>query len=110
ITLRDATRADLEGVLALWARAGSPLGVTDDVQSLARLLADDGDALLLAEVAGELVGSLIAAWNGWRGSLYRLAVDPAQRRRGIASALVRDGAARLRARGARRLAARGAAA
>ena len=53
--------------------------------------------------SGEIVGSLIVGWDGWRGTFYRLAVDPAQRRRGLATALVRAGEERLRALGAHRL-------
>lgn len=49
-----------------------------------------------------MVGTLIATWDGWRGNMYRLAVEPAHRRQGIALALVRSGEMRLRDRGARR--------
>ena len=35
-----------------------------------------------------MVGSLIAAWDGWRGSFYRLAVHPERRRQRIATALL----------------------
>jgi ribosomal protein S18 acetylase RimI-like enzyme len=90
-------------VLALWARAGSPPSPTDSIESLELLLDDDPRALLLAYVDGSLAGSLIAAWNGWRGSFFRLAVDRSHRRRGIATRLVREGERRLRARGALRL-------
>ncbi len=67
------------------------------------LLACDPAALLVAEADGEVIGSLIVGWDGWRGTFYRLAVDPAHRRRGLATALVRAGEERLRALGARRL-------
>jgi ribosomal protein S18 acetylase RimI-like enzyme len=84
--------------------------VTDDLQSLRALLLADAGALLVAEAPvaptsghGEVVGSLIAAWNGWRGSFYRLAVRPDHRRRGLGRHLVREGERRLRARGAGRL-------
>lgn len=50
-----------------------------------------------------MIGSLIATWDGWRGSFYRLAVHPDRRRQGIATALLREGERRLRARGAIRL-------
>jgi ribosomal protein S18 acetylase RimI-like enzyme len=66
-------------------------------------LAVDPQALLVADANGDLVGSLIAAWNGWRGSFYRLAVHPDYRRRGLATRLVREGEKRLRDRGAIRL-------
>jgi ribosomal protein S18 acetylase RimI-like enzyme len=77
--------------------------VTDDLESLGALLAHDPRGLLLAEVGGDVVGSLIAVWNGWRGSFFRLAVHPQHRRRGIATRLVSEGERRLRARGACRL-------
>jgi ribosomal protein S18 acetylase RimI-like enzyme len=64
---------------------------------------NDQDALLVVESETSLVGSLIAAWNGWRGSFYRLAVHPDRRREGIATALLREGERRLQARGAVRL-------
>jgi ribosomal protein S18 acetylase RimI-like enzyme len=61
------------------------------------------EALLVAEVDGGLVGTLIAAFDGWRGNMYRLAVRDDMRRRGIARELVEAGHARLRAVGARRV-------
>lgn len=102
--IRSATEEDIPAVLALWKAACSPAGAEDTRESIVRLLAGDRDALLLAvSEEGRVVGSLIAAWDGWRGSFYRLAVDPAQRRRGLAAALLESGERHLRARGAVRL-------
>jgi len=57
-------------------------------------------------MAGETIaGSVIGAWDGWRGNIYRLAVSPEYRRRGIARALVQEVERELAARGARRFAA-----
>jgi ribosomal protein S18 acetylase RimI-like enzyme len=92
-------------VLALWHAAGGPESVTDTPEGLARLLRADRDGLLIADCAGRPIASLIATWDGWRGNLYKLAVRPARRREGIATALVREGERRLRARGAARLSA-----
>ena len=102
-TIRCATRADLAAVLELWEVADVRPSATDSIESLRTLLAADAQALLVADACGELVGSLIAAWNGWRGSLYRLAVRPDEQRRGLATLLVREGERRLRERGAVRL-------
>jgi ribosomal protein S18 acetylase RimI-like enzyme len=60
-----------------------------------RLLAADPGALLVAEADGRIVGALIAASDGWRASMYRLAVDRKYRRRGIAQRLIACGEARL---------------
>jgi ribosomal protein S18 acetylase RimI-like enzyme len=104
-TIRPASAEEAGTVLDLWRRAGSQPTVTDSEGAVRALLAHDPEALLLALADGAVIGSLIAAWDGWRGSLYRLAVDPGWRRRGLATALLREGERRLRARGAVRLAA-----
>jgi len=90
-------------VLALWARARSAeASIPDDRAAVARAI--DDDALLVAELdGGEIAGTLIAAWDGWRGNMYRLAVGREHRRRGLARALVVAGEERLREVGARRI-------
>jgi ribosomal protein S18 acetylase RimI-like enzyme len=103
VTIRSASKQDIASVLDLWVAAGSLPTVSDSPAGLARLLAADPEALLVAELDGVLVGSLIAAWDGWRGSFYRLAVSPEHRRRGLATMLLREGERRLREHGAVRL-------
>jgi ribosomal protein S18 acetylase RimI-like enzyme len=70
---------------------------------LERLVDDSPAALLVAERDGEVVGALIAAWDGWRGNMYRLAVREDCRRLAIGVALVRAGEEYLRGCGARRV-------
>jgi ribosomal protein S18 acetylase RimI-like enzyme len=102
-TIRSATEADIESVLRLWAAAGGPATVGSTREGLSLLIATDRDGLLLLESGEELIGSLIAGWDGWRGSFYRIAVHPERRRQGLATALLREGERRLRERGALRL-------
>jgi ribosomal protein S18 acetylase RimI-like enzyme len=102
--IRAATAADIDAVLAVWEQARSAAARTpDDPQFVERLLDRDPGALLVAESDGEVVGVLIAGWDGWRGNVYRLAVLPSHRRQGIAGQLVDAGHERLRAQGARRV-------
>jgi ribosomal protein S18 acetylase RimI-like enzyme len=104
VSLRTAGPADVDAVLALLEIARTPAARTrDDTAALGRLLGHTADALLVAEAGGRLVGVLMAAYDGWRGNLYRLAVLPEWRRLGIARALVELGHERLRERGARRV-------
>jgi ribosomal protein S18 acetylase RimI-like enzyme len=104
VTVRVARAEDIPAVLAVWERARSPAGRTvDDHDGVARLIERTGDGLLIAEREGRVVGALVAAWDGWRGNMYRLAVLPEHRRRGIARRLVQTGHQRLRAHGAARI-------
>ena len=99
--IRAAAPADLPAVLALWREAAAPTS-TDDADSLAALLRRDPGALLVAEASGRIVGTVVAGWDGWRGSVYRLAVAPAHRRAGLGRRLLAAAEARLDALGARR--------
>ena len=97
---RNATLADIPDVLALWETARSGHAETPDTpEALERLLQTDPGSLLVA-TDETIVGALIAAFDGWRGNLYRLAVAPQRRREGIAKQLVAAGEARLHALGA----------
>ena len=102
--VRTATAADVDAVIAVWAEARTSAPRTpDDPKVVEQLLERDPGALLVAESDGQVIGVLIAGWDGWRGYVYRLAVLPSHRREGIARELVEAGHERLRARGARRV-------
>ena len=101
--VRSARPHELGAILDLWTETGLGLRPTDAPGSLERLLETDPDALLVAEEDGLIVGTLIAAWDGWRGNLYRLGVLPEFRRRGIGTDLVREGERRIAAKNAVRI-------
>lgn len=104
IVFRAARGEDLPGILAFWAQAAeNEARPADDIAMLAALLERDADALDLAAYDGGVVGTLISGWDGWRAHLYRLAVRPDLRGRGIAAELLRRAEARLAALGAARL-------
>ncbi|MCX5088688.1 GNAT family N-acetyltransferase [Streptomyces sp. NBC_00365] len=88
LRIRAATPEDLDTVLAFWKLAAEGTSISDDRDGVERLLARDPEALILAETDGELVGTVIAGFDGWRCHLYRLAVHPERRRLGIGSALL----------------------
>ncbi|MFD7029331.1 GNAT family N-acetyltransferase [Streptomyces sp. NPDC059917] len=102
LRIRTADPADAEDVLAFWKEAAEGTSITDDADGVTRLVRRDPQALILAESDGILVGSVIAGYDGWRCSLYRLAVLPSHRRRGIGTALLDAAERRFLAVGGRR--------
>ena len=100
--LRSATADDAEAVVALWRESGAEPTSTDDPASVRALIERDPSSLIVAESDGRIVGTLIAGFDGWRGSLYRLVVRPDLRRHGLATAIVGEAERRLVGLGARR--------
>jgi len=101
--VRIGELSDIDSVLGLWAESEAEPTHTDDVGGLTALVTHDPSALMVAEEDGSIVGSVIAAWDGWRGSIYRLVVAPSHRRRGLGRQLLDAAEARLAAVGAVRL-------
>jgi ribosomal protein S18 acetylase RimI-like enzyme len=100
--IRPAKADDIAPVLALWRDSAAPT-TTDDAGGLEALMARDPGALLVAESSGQVVGTVIAAWDGWRGSVYRIVVAPEHRRQGLGRRLLAEAEQRLRTVGARRM-------
>ncbi|MGO4757511.1 GNAT family N-acetyltransferase [Streptomyces sp. 2MCAF27] len=102
LVIRAAAPADLDTVLTFWKEAAEGTSISDDRDGVARLLDRDPESLLLAERGGELAGTVIAGFDGWRCHLYRLAVHPDHRRRGVGTALLQAAEERFAALGGRR--------
>jgi ribosomal protein S18 acetylase RimI-like enzyme len=103
LSIRACRPEDIEAVLGLWRQAEATPGVTDSADDLRRAVAESPAHVLVAEVEGRLVGSIIGTFDGWRGNIYRLAVHPDYRRRGVARALVAEVEKRLAQQGAKRI-------
>jgi ribosomal protein S18 acetylase RimI-like enzyme len=99
--MREFQPSDLDQVRRLWVDCGLQPTLGDDAEDLASLL---HPRLFIVGIDGErLVAALLATFDGRRGWLNHLAVDPGYRRRGFATLLVRDVEHRLRALGCRKV-------
>ncbi|WP_440071513.1 GNAT family N-acetyltransferase [Streptosporangium sp. OZ121] len=103
VNIRYGRVEDVEALLAFWLVAAEGTDRHDDPAKVVALIERDPEAVLIAEIGGKTAGTLIAGWDGWRAHLYRLAVDPALRRRGVATALIRAAEERFAAFGAFRV-------
>lgn len=91
-------------MLRLWSGARSSHASTSDrKEPVENLVAESPAALLVAETDGQVVGAVVAGWDGWRGNIYRLAIDRDHRRRGIGLQLIQAAEEYFRERGVGRV-------
>jgi ribosomal protein S18 acetylase RimI-like enzyme len=103
LSIRACRLEDIEVVLELWRQADATPGVTDTAHDLRRAIAESPAQVVVAEIEGRVIGSIIGTFDGWRGNIYRLAVHPDFRRQGVARALVVEVEKRLTRQGAKRI-------
>jgi ribosomal protein S18 acetylase RimI-like enzyme len=92
---------DYEAVTALWDMA-EWLSTPPRDEVVAKL-ERDADLFLVAQDGDDLVGVVMGSYDGRRGWIFRLAVDPGRRRQGIGEALVAELERRCAERGIRHL-------
>lgn len=101
--IRSFLNADEPALIRLWARCGLTRPWNDPHRDIARKLAVRPDLLLVAVSGvghgdvpdGELVGSVMIGYDGHRGWINYLAVDPDARLRGLGRALMMEAELRL---------------
>ena len=80
--IREFHPGDGPGLRALWRGAGFRL-IGDDDRGLAAFAERNPGLFFVAEADSMVAGSAMGAWDGRRGWLYHVAVDPAHRRVGL---------------------------
>jgi ribosomal protein S18 acetylase RimI-like enzyme len=96
LDVRPFRDEDHDAVVRLWATVfaddpphNAPAGL------IARKRGVQPELLLVATDGGAVVGAIMAGFDGVRGWLHHVAVDPQARRRGVGAALVRAAEAGL---------------
>jgi len=89
IGFRDIEDGDVEAVVALWQACGLTRPWNDPYKDISFAREGTASTILVGEVDGKLVSSVMVGHDGHRGMLYYVAVDPAHQRRGVGKAAVR---------------------
>ncbi len=97
--IRPFEPADEGAVVALWERCGLTRPWNDPRKDIRRKLAVRPDLFLVGVEAGAVVATAMAGYDGHRGWVYYLGVDPAHQRKGYGRAIMAEVERRLRAEG-----------
>jgi ribosomal protein S18 acetylase RimI-like enzyme len=93
--LRPYRMSDRDAVVVLWRDCGLLRPWNDPDRDIERKLGQDPDGFLVLDVRGQVVGSVMAGYDGHRGWVNYLAVDPARREEGLGSMLMAAAERRL---------------
>ncbi len=97
--IRPFAPADETAVVALWTRCGLVRPTNDPRKDIARKLRVRPELFLVGVDGGRVIGSVMGGYEGHRGWLNYLAVEPERQRQGLGRQLVAEVERRLRAVG-----------
>ncbi|MBN1164037.1 MAG: GNAT family acetyltransferase [Candidatus Krumholzibacteriota bacterium] len=99
LEIRPFEPGDEEAVIQLWTECGLVVPWNDPRLDIRRKLEVQAEMFLVACWDGEIVGSVMAGYEGHRGWINYLAVRPSRRRSGIATRMMEEAENLLRAVG-----------
>jgi ribosomal protein S18 acetylase RimI-like enzyme len=99
MVVRQFQPQDEGAVVALWKLCGLTRPSNDPHKDIERKTRVRPDLFLVGVLDGKVVACVMAGYEGHRGWLNYLAVDPAHRREGLGRTIVTEAEARLRASG-----------
>jgi ribosomal protein S18 acetylase RimI-like enzyme len=95
--------ADEPSVIELWRSCNLLRPWNDPHKDIARKRRVQPELFLVGTIGGAIVATAMAGYDGHRGWVNYLAVDPAHQRRGLGRALMREVETRLRVLGCPKL-------
>lgn len=90
---------DTEAVIAVWTECGLVRPWNDPRRDIERKLAEQPELFLVGEIDGAVTATVMAGYDGHRGWVYYLAVDPASRKASLGRQIMTEAERMLRDRG-----------
>ena len=90
---------DTDAVVELWRRCDLVRPWNDPHKDIARKLKVNGEMFFVGEIGGRIVATVMVGYEGHRGWINYLAVDPNHRRRGLGRILMENAEQLLRDEG-----------
>jgi len=77
-----------EKVIELWRNAGINVGSTDTKEELERMLQRNPDLFLIGKIDEKIIAVVMGGFDGRRGYVHHLAVDPDYQKKGYGKILM----------------------
>ncbi len=88
LSIRRINLADTNAVVELWTSCDLVVPWNDPRRDIERKLKDSAELFFVGEIRKTIIATCMAGYDGHRGWIYYLAVDPKFRRRGIGAKLM----------------------
>ena len=81
---------DLGSVLNLWRNSAPEIqmSLSDNPKEIRKKLQRDADLFLVAEEGDHIIGAVMGGFDGRRGMIYHLAIEPSRRGEGVGRVLM----------------------
>jgi ribosomal protein S18 acetylase RimI-like enzyme len=89
MNIRKFRQSDKTSLINLWQTVFPDDPPHNEPSAVIKAKLAIDDLIFIAEIEGELIGACMAGYDGHRGWLYAVAVDPAHRRKSIGEKLVK---------------------
>lgn len=89
VTIRNFAMSDYLAVRSIWEKSFT-LRPVDDEEHIGMKLERDPDLFLVAEIDDEVVGVVLASYDGRQAIIHRLAVLPEHQKKGVGRGLVSE--------------------
>jgi ribosomal protein S18 acetylase RimI-like enzyme len=103
VDIRELADPDIPAVIVLWRRCGLLHPENDPAADIARARAAQESIVLVGCEGGTLVATVMVGFDGHRGHVYYLAVEPNRQRSGLGKAMLSAASDWLRRRDAPKL-------
>lgn len=102
-TVGEFAPADYKDLVKLWQLVDIFNPKTDQKSVILRKYRQNKKMILVAKLDKMIVGSILGIGDGWRGTLWRLAVHPKYQKNGVGTSLVKEMEHRLQSMGCKRI-------